>query len=78
MPFGFKICGDQRAMVTLFQDMMHKEIEIYVDDKVAKSGEEENHVQILKKLFESLSLRFNPVKCPYVLKSGKFVRICGE
>ena len=27
----------QRAMVTLFHDMMHKEIEVYVDDMIAKS-----------------------------------------
>ena len=27
----------QRAMVMLFHDMMHKEIEVYVDDMIAKS-----------------------------------------
>ena len=27
----------QRTMVTLFNDMMHKEIEVYVDDLIAKS-----------------------------------------
>ncbi|PKI37054.1 hypothetical protein CRG98_042558 [Punica granatum] len=33
MPFGLKNVGAtyQRAMVTLFHDMMHKEIEVYVD-----------------------------------------------
>ena len=32
MPFGLKNAGAtyQRAMVTLFHDMMHKEIEVYV------------------------------------------------
>ena len=56
MPFGLKNVGAtyQRAMVTLFHDMMHKEIEVYVDDMIAKSRERENHVQILKKLFERL------------------------
>jgi hypothetical protein len=44
----------QKAMVTLFHDMMHKKIEVYVDDMIAKSREGENHVQILKKLFERL------------------------
>ncbi|PKI75847.1 hypothetical protein CRG98_003762 [Punica granatum] len=36
MPFGLKNAGAtyQRAMVTLFHDMMHKEIEVYVDDIV--------------------------------------------
>ena len=44
----------QRAMVTFFHDMMHKEIEVYVDDMIAKSIEGESHVANLKKLFETL------------------------
>ncbi|PKI61767.1 hypothetical protein CRG98_017817 [Punica granatum] len=37
MPFGLKNAGAtyQRAMVTLFHDMMHKEVEVYVDDMIA-------------------------------------------
>ena len=41
-------------MVTLFQDMMHKELEVYVDDMIAKSQEGENHLTNLRKLFERL------------------------
>ena len=54
MPFGLKNTGTtyQRAMVTLFHDMMHKEIEVYVDDMIAKSQGEDDHVINLKKLFE--------------------------
>ena len=39
MAFGLKNVGAtyQRAMVTLFHDMMHKEIKVYVDDMIAKS-----------------------------------------
>ena len=39
IPFGLKNVGAtyQRAMVTLFHDMMHKEIEVYVDIMTAKS-----------------------------------------
>ena len=42
MPFGLKNAGAtyQRAMTTLFHDMMHKEIEVYVDDMIAKSRSE--------------------------------------
>ena len=45
MPFGLKNAGAtyQRAMVTLFHDMMHKEIEVYVDDLIAKSRKGESH-----------------------------------
>ena len=54
MPFRLKNVGAtyQRAMVTLFHDMMHKEIEVYVDDMIAKSQEEDDHVVNLRKLFE--------------------------
>ncbi|PKI73163.1 hypothetical protein CRG98_006450, partial [Punica granatum] len=46
MPFGLKNAGAtyQRAMVTLFHDMMHKEVEVYVDDMIAKSKEGEDHL----------------------------------
>ncbi|XP_052312432.1 uncharacterized protein LOC112328962 [Populus trichocarpa] len=78
MPFGLKNAGAtyQRAMVTLFHDMMHKEIEVYVDDMIAKSKREEDHVEVLRKLFERLrkyELRLNPVKCSFGVKSGKLL-----
>ena len=46
MSFGMKNVRAtyQKAMVTLFHDMMHKEIEVYMDDMTAKSEEEESHV----------------------------------
>ena len=42
MPFGLKNAGAtyQRAMVILFHDMMHQEVEVYVDDILAKSKKE--------------------------------------
>ena len=55
---------------------MHKEIEVYMDDMISKSREGENHVQILKKLFERLrkyKLRLNPAKCSFGVKSGKLL-----
>jgi len=79
IPFDLKNAGATypRAMVTLFHDMMHKEIEVYVDDMIAKSKEGENHVKVLRKLFERLrkyELRLNPVKCSFGVKSGKLLR----
>ena len=43
MSFGLKNAGAtyQQAMVALFHDMMHKEIEVYVNDMIAKSKTEE-------------------------------------
>jgi hypothetical protein len=34
----------QKAMVTLFHNMMHKEIKVYMDDMIAKSRERENYL----------------------------------
>ena len=78
MPFGLKNAGAtyQRAMVALFHDMMHKEIEVYVDDMIAKSRTEKEHVQVLRKLFLRLrkfQLKLNPAKCTFRARSGKLL-----
>ncbi|PKI18287.1 hypothetical protein CRG98_049439, partial [Punica granatum] len=78
MPFGFKNTGAtyQRAMVTLFHDMMHKEIEVYIDDMIAKSKEGEDHLVNLKRLFDRLKkykLRLNVAKCTFGVKSEKLL-----
>ena len=33
----------QRVMMTLLHDIMHKEVEVYVDNMIDKSKSEENH-----------------------------------
>ena len=79
MPFELKNVKAtyQRAMVTLFHDMIHKEIEVYVDNMIDKSKKEENHVQILRKLFHRLrkyQLKLNPTKCLYWVKFEKLLK----
>ncbi|KAL4020707.1 hypothetical protein IC575_019488 [Cucumis melo] len=78
MPFGLKNVGAtyHRAMVTLFHDMMHKKIEVYVDDMIAKSKADEDHTSTLKKLFDRLrkyQLKLNPSKCTFGATSGKLL-----
>jgi len=78
MSFELKNAGAtyQRAMVALFHDMMHKEIEVYLDDMIAKSKSEEEHLANLRKLFERLrkfKLRLNPAKCIFGVRSGKLL-----
>ncbi|PKI51576.1 hypothetical protein CRG98_028038, partial [Punica granatum] len=78
MPFGLKNAGAtyQRAMVTLFHDMLHKQVEVYVDDMIAKSKEGEDHLVNLKRLFDRLreyKLRLNPAKCTFGARSGKLL-----
>ena len=45
MPFGLKNTGAiyQRAMTAIFHNMMHHELEDYVDDIVVKSKKKEEH-----------------------------------
>ena len=56
MPFGLKNADVtyQWAMVTLFHDMMHKEIEVYMDNMIAKSRTSRYHLTNLRKLFKRL------------------------
>ena len=78
MLFGLKNASAtyQRAMVTLLHDIMHKEIEVYVDDMIAKSRIARDHLVDLRKLFKRLikyRLRLNPNKCIFGASSGKLL-----
>lgn len=46
MPFRLKNVREiyQRAMVTRFKYMIHKEIEVYVDDMITKLQTKEDHI----------------------------------
>ncbi|KAL0433306.1 UNVERIFIED_CONTAM: Transposon Tf2-12 polyprotein, partial [Sesamum latifolium] len=57
-------------------DMLHKNIECYVDDLVVKSKKQEDHLYELRKVFERLrryQLKMNPSKCAFGVTSGKFL-----
>ncbi|XP_071905708.1 uncharacterized protein [Coffea arabica] len=78
MPFGLKNAGAtyQRTMTTLFHDMIHKEMEVYVDDIIIKSKKAEDHLMDLRKLFERLrkyNLKLNPAKCAFGAPAGKLL-----
>ncbi|XP_027772370.1 uncharacterized protein LOC114076872 [Solanum pennellii] len=78
MPFGLKNAGAtyMRTMTTIFHDMIHKEIEVYVDDVIIKSRESSDHLTHLRKFFERLrryNLKLNPAKCAFGVPSGKLL-----
>ena len=54
MPFGLKNVGAtyMRAITTMFHDMMHKEIEVYVYDVIINYKTQVDHVQDLRKFLE--------------------------
>ena len=78
MPFGLKNARAtyQRAATALFHDMMHKEVEVYVDDMMVKLKTREGHFEALDKFLarlEKYNLRLNPKKCAFGVTSGKLL-----
>ena len=76
MPFGLKNAGAtyQRATTTLLYDLIHKEVEVYVDEMIMKSKDREGHIPTLRKFFERIQfykLRLNPKKCTFDVTFGK-------
>ena len=53
MPFGLKNTGVtyQRVATTLFHDMMHRNVEVYVDDMIMKSRSRADHLTALERFF---------------------------
>ena len=79
MPFGLKNAGAtyQRTATVLFHDMMHKEVEVYVDDMMVRLEIREGHFEALDKFLarlEKYNLRLNPKKCVFGVTSGKLLR----
>ena len=65
MSFGLKNAGatHQGMTTTLLHDMMHNEVEVYVDDMIVKSKDRRGHIINLRKFFERIKeyrLRVNP------------------
>ena len=63
-------------MTALFHDMMHQELEVYVDDMIIKSKRTSEHLTDLKKLFNRLrkyQLKLNLAKCAFGVPSGKLL-----
>ena len=56
MPFGLKNASAtyQRVAITLLHDLIHKEVEVYVDDMIVKSKGREGNILVLRKFFERI------------------------
>lgn len=56
MPFRLKNAGKtyQRAMQKIFDDMLHKDVECYLDDLVVKIKRHDDHLQNLWDIFKRL------------------------
>ena len=78
MPFGLKNAGAtyQRVMQRIFDDILHKTVQCYVDDLVVKTKKRGDHLHDLRIIFNRLrkyQLKMNPFKCAFGVTSGKFL-----
>lgn len=78
MPFGLKNAGAtyQRAMNTIFHDLIGKTLEVYIDDVIIKSSEFSQHLVDLEEAFVRMrkyNLKMNPTKCAFGVSAGNFL-----
>ena len=78
MLFGLKNAGStyQRMMTRMFESLLGKNIEIYIDDIVVKRKVVSEHLGDLRVIFEilrSYKLRLNASECSFGIGSGKFL-----
>uniref|UniRef100_A0A2N9F1K7 Uncharacterized protein n=1 Tax=Fagus sylvatica TaxID=28930 RepID=A0A2N9F1K7_FAGSY len=78
MPFGLKNAGAtyQRLMNRMFHDQIGRNVEVYIDDMLVKSKEEDDHLDDLRETFQTLrkyQMKLNPSKCAFGVYSRKFL-----
>ena len=78
MPFGLKNAGStyQRMMTRMFESLLGKNIEIYINDMGVKSKMVSEHLGDLRVIFEilrSYKLHLNASKCSFGVELGKFL-----
>jgi len=78
MPFGLKNAGAtfQRMVTKMFEPLLGRTMEAYINDMVVKSKDEKDHLRDLDEMFQILKknkLRLNASKCAFGVGSGKFL-----
>ena len=78
MSFGLKNAGAtyQRMVTRIFQPLIGKSMEVYIDDMLVKSKECPDHTRHLQETFELLrrhNMKLNLLKCEFEVNSGKFL-----
>ena len=79
MLFGLKNVGAtyQRLVNKIFEEMIGKTMEVYIDDMLVKSFKAADHVAHLEEIFGILRkhhMMLNPFKCIFGMSSEKFLR----
>ena len=78
MPFGLKNAGAtyQRLINKMFAHQIGRNVQVYVDNMLVKSLQEDNHLSDLQKTFDTFrayNIKLNPNKCVFRVTTGKFL-----
>ena len=78
MPYGLKNAAAtyQKLVTKIFQPLMGKTMEVYIDDMLFKSKELPDHTKHLQETFEQLhayNMKFNSLNCAFGISSSKFL-----
>ena len=78
MPFGLKNVRAtyQRLVTKMFQPLLEKIMEVYIDDMLIKSKERPDHATHLQQVFDLLityDMKLNPTKCAFRVSAGQFL-----
>jgi hypothetical protein len=63
-------------MDTAFSQQIGRNLEVYIDDLVAKTKEGRNHTDDLEEILSQVrkyNIRLNPTKCSFGLQAGKYL-----
>ncbi|XP_059633608.1 uncharacterized protein LOC132276269 [Cornus florida] len=76
MPLRLKNAGAtyQRLVNKIFDNLLGKTVEAYIDDMVVKSVKKEDHPKHLQEVFNTLkkyNMKLNPSKCSFAVSSDK-------
>ena len=69
-------CWGHILVNKVFEPLIGKTMEVYVDDMITKSVKENDHARDLEETFKLLRtyvMKLNPKKCTFGIKSGKFL-----
>ena len=78
MPFGLKNAGAtyQQLMNKMFHNQIGRNVEVYIDDMLVKTKDEDKHLDDLEETFKTLRqyrMKLNPSKCVFSVSPGKFL-----
>ena len=78
MPFGLKNARAtyQRLMNKMFAHQIRRNVQVYTDNMLVKSVQEDDHLSDLRETFDTLqmyNMKLNPSKCAFGVTAGKFL-----